>query len=56
MAKDQACGATLANLETTIVTGDVPDKTNDNLFSASLIRLLKKNAMVMTFLKNKTRQ
>jgi len=50
MAKDQACGATLTNLMTTLIKGDVKDKTTGIMSLATLIVLLKKDAAAMSAL------
>jgi hypothetical protein len=53
LARDQACGTALARVLTAVVTGDVPQKTADILFSATLVILLKKDAAAMEELKRK---
>jgi hypothetical protein len=51
LARDSACGTTIARVLTAIVAGDVPQKTVDILSSATLIVLLKKDAATMESLK-----
>jgi len=51
LARHQACGTALARVLTTMVSGDVPQKTADILSSATLIVLLKKDAETMEALK-----
>jgi hypothetical protein len=52
LANEPACDVALANLMTTIVTRDVPNKIANILSSATLIVLLKIDAAAMKALKH----